>query len=347
MRKKKLRKILEILSPNVVQDELREFDAQLEKLKQGLQQKVRAKTLDDVNERINAFRKGIDLKPIQSSLDNFSNFLANRMSMVEEVINAERADIDREIKGLSAGTQKNFGSLIKELQDYRDEQSSLRDIQESTVSTLQSRIDELASLYELLSSQDLTTPLEERISLVEKSEKWLPEVERLTTEIEKLRKELTNRINTLPRGGGNANRNIAIAGNVNTLNKYTDINLKAGAGISITYTNNETTKYTDITIAATGGGGGIVREVNVISTNTNAGDTAGIDYVYVVSGTTTVTLPTAVGNTNLYTIKNVGAGVILIATTGGQSIDGDASLSLVTQFTSVDLISDGSNWNIT
>lgn len=347
MRKKKLRKILEILSPNVVQDELREFDAQLEKLKQGLQQKVRAKTLDDVNERINAFRKGIDLKPIQSSLDNFSNFLANRMSMVEEVINAERADIDREIKGLSAGTQKNFGSLIKELQDYRDEQSSLKDIQESTVSTLQSRIDELASLYELLSSQDLTTPLEERISLVEKSEKWLPEVERLTTEIEKLRKELTNRINTLPRGGGNANRNIAIAGNVNTLNKYTDINLKAGAGISITYTNNETTKYTDITIAATGGGGGIVREVNVISTNTNAGDTAGIDYVYVVSGTTTVTLPTAVGNTNLYTIKNVGAGVILITTTGGQTIDGDASLSLVTQFTSVDLISDGSNWNIT
>lgn len=347
MRKKKLRKILEILSPNVVQDELREFDAQLEKLKQGLQQKVRAKTLDDVNERINAFRKGIDLKPIQSSLDNFSNFLIERMSMVEEVINAERADIDREIKGLSAGTQKNFGSLIKELQDYRDEQSSLRDIQESTVSTLQSRIDELASLYELLSSQDLTTPLEERISLVEKSEKWLPEVERLTKEIEKLRKELTNRINTLPRGGGNANRNIAIAGNVNTLNKYTDINLKAGAGINITYTNNETTKYTDITIAATGGGGGIVREVNVISTNTNAGDTAGIDYVYVVSGTTTVTLPTAVGNTNLYTIKNVGAGVILIATTGGQTIDGDASLSLVTQFTSVDLISDGSNWNIT
>lgn len=347
MRKKKLRKILEILSPNVVQDELREFDAQLEKLKQGLQQKVRAKTLDDVNERINAFRKGIDLKPIQSSLDNFSNFLAERMSMVEEVIKAERLDIDREIKGLSVGTQKNFGALIKELQDYRDEQSSLKEIQESTVSTLQSRIDELASLYELLSSQDLTTPLEERISLVEKSEKWLPEVERLTTEIEKLRKELTNRINTLPRGGGNANRNIAIAGNVNTLNKYTDINLKAGAGISITYTNNETTKYTDITIAATGGGGGIVREVNVISTNTNAGDTAGIDYVYVASGSTTVTLPTAVGNTNLYTIKNVGAGVILIATTGGQTIDGDASLSLVTQFTSVDLISDGSNWNIT
>ena len=91
----------------------------------------------------------------------------------------------------------------------------------------------------------------------------------------------------------------------------------------------------------------IQRSVNVISTATPAGSTAGTDYVYLVSGTTTVTLPTAVGNTNRYTIKNSGVGVVSIATTSGQTIDDSASpITINTQYVSLDLISDGSNWEI-
>lgn len=94
------------------------------------------------------------------------------------------------------------------------------------------------------------------------------------------------------------------------------------------------------------GGSGINRSVNSISTDTNAASVASTDYVYLVSGTTTLTLPTAVGNTNRYTVKNVDTGTVTIDTTSSQTIDGGASALLTVQYTSVDLISDGSNWLI-
>jgi len=68
--------------------------------------------------------------------------------------------------------------------------------------------------------------------------------------------------------------------------------------------------------------------------------------VYLVSGTHSVTIPTAVGNSNQYTVKNVGTGVASVNFTGGQNADGSATLSLPVQYQSVDLVSDGANWNI-
>jgi hypothetical protein len=89
------------------------------------------------------------------------------------------------------------------------------------------------------------------------------------------------------------------------------------------------------------------RSVNVVSTNTNAGSTASTDYVYLVSGTTTITLPTTVGNTNRYTIKRSGTGVVSIATTSSQTIDGSSSpININVQYVSIDLISNGTNWEI-
>lgn len=93
------------------------------------------------------------------------------------------------------------------------------------------------------------------------------------------------------------------------------------------------------------GGSGILRSVNVISTNTTAGATSTTDYVYIVSGTTTLTLPTAVGNTNRYTVKRTDATLTTtIATTSSQTIDGASTYTLTSQYESVDLISNGSNW---
>jgi hypothetical protein len=63
------------------------------------------------------------------------------------------------------------------------------------------------------------------------------------------------------------------------------------------------------------------------------------------SGTFTVTLPTAVGVTGQsYTIKNSGAGVITIATTSSQTIDGVTTATLSVQYESRTVVSDGANW---
>ncbi|MDB5165036.1 MAG: hypothetical protein JWL89_662 [Candidatus Saccharibacteria bacterium] len=91
---------------------------------------------------------------------------------------------------------------------------------------------------------------------------------------------------------------------------------------------------------------GITRQVNVIATPTTADGTAKTDFVYFVSGTTTITLPTAVGNSNRYTIKNVGSNTVTIATTAAQTVDGSATATLPVPNSSVDIISDGSNWRV-
>lgn len=86
--------------------------------------------------------------------------------------------------------------------------------------------------------------------------------------------------------------------------------------------------------------------ISSVSVNTVAGSSAYTDYVYLASGTINITMPTAVGNTARYTIKNVGAGTVTIDTTGGETIDGSLTAPLPVQYTSLDLVSDGTNWNI-
>lgn len=117
----------------------------------------------------------------------------------------------------------------------------------------------------------------------------------------------------------------------------------AGTGVIEEITLGSNLSFSGTTLNATSGSGGISRTITSISTPTNAGSTASVDYVYLVSGTTTLTLPTAVGNTNRYTVKNV-SGTTTIATTSAQTIDGSSTASLPVQYTSLDLVSDGSNW---
>ncbi len=71
------------------------------------------------------------------------------------------------------------------------------------------------------------------------------------------------------------------------------------------------------------------------------------DYtVECTSGTFTVTLPTAVGvSGKVYNIKNSGTGAITVATTSAQTIDGNATESLI-QYNCMTVQSNGSNWII-
>lgn len=122
-----------------------------------------------------------------------------------------------------------------------------------------------------------------------------------------------------------------------------DVSLNTPTDLQVLGYDAGTGMWTNQTNAA---GSGINRMIQAVAVNTNAGSTALTDYVYLVSGTTTITLPAAAGNGNLYTIKRVGTGTVTINTTGGATIDGSASIPLYVQYVSVDLISDGVNWNV-
>jgi hypothetical protein len=90
--------------------------------------------------------------------------------------------------------------------------------------------------------------------------------------------------------------------------------------------------------------GGITFPITEINANYNV-DTN--DYLIDVTGNTiTVTLPPAASiDGKNYVVKNSGSGVVTVSTTSGQTIDGSSSKTLRTN-DSIEIVSDGSNWNI-
>lgn len=92
--------------------------------------------------------------------------------------------------------------------------------------------------------------------------------------------------------------------------------------------------------------GGITKRVEVITFNTTAGSLPKTWYVYKCVGPLTLTMPTAVGNDNVYTIKLSGIGSVIITTQDSQTIDGSLNFIISTNYMSIDLTSDGSNWMV-
>ena len=127
--------------------------------------------------------------------------------------------------------------------------------------------------------------------------------------------------------------------------RYTDLNIRPGTNITLSYQNNDNLKTTDVTISAAGGGTG--RSISTVTVSSVLADTASTDIVVIAGAGIKLTMPTAVGNDNLYTIKNKSTSSILVDGDGSETIDGDANIILATQYVSVDLISDNANWHIT
>jgi hypothetical protein len=91
---------------------------------------------------------------------------------------------------------------------------------------------------------------------------------------------------------------------------------------------------------------GIVRVVESrAGVTATLGSASMTDYVENCTATNTLTLPTAVGNTNKYTVTVV-SGSTTINTTSSQTINGSSSIVMSTPYLSLDFISNGSNWLI-
>ena len=121
----------------------------------------------------------------------------------------------------------------------------------------------------------------------------------------------------------------------------TPLNLGSGLPSATTFLRGDNTWATP----AGGSGSGITRSILPIIAATTAASIANTDYVYLTTGTFTFTLPTAVGNTNRYTLKVIDAGTITLATTAGQTVD-NVVPGTITFPTSLDFISNNSNWFI-
>ena len=93
-------------------------------------------------------------------------------------------------------------------------------------------------------------------------------------------------------------------------------------------------------------GSGITRTVSVLSVSSTLAAAATTDYVFFANVGVLFTLPTAISNSNRYTIKNYSSSSVLVATSLGETIDDSATVLLPTQYTSLDFVSNASIWGV-
>ena len=109
-------------------------------------------------------------------------------------------------------------------------------------------------------------------------------------------------------------------------------------------------KWIPQTISGGGGGSRIaITEKTTSFQITDPVDASVVQEHYAMNSasSTTFTLPTAAGNNGLsYIITRVGAGAVTVATVSSQTISGLSSLSITSQWSSVTVKSNGSNWII-
>lgn len=140
-------------------------------------------------------------------------------------------------------------------------------------------------------------------------------------------------------GGGGGGADITVQDQGSTLT--TALTLLNFTGDGVTATN--TGSAVQVTIP---GSTGITRSVNNIGADTTAGNAANTDYFYFITATTTLTMPTASGNDNMYYVKSIGTDPVTIAAAGSETIDGSGSIVLNVQYQAVTLKAMGGNWYI-
>lgn len=330
MNKSKLQSILAKLSGGNLQMIFDSVEGELKTVVTKLQEDLTVQSLEEVNRQFTNLKK--TFVPLTAIIEKLRVDLDTRDLDFKTGLNTRLNELNQELSDTRGLSKDRFTSINEEIIKI---QADLRLLSEKKPPEIPDFAKQIVESEKKI------------VDLIEKGDKT-KEIEGLTTALEeglkKLRQELIARLNE--KGGGNMNRQVYIGG-ADPLTKYTDINWKAGSNVTLSYQNNDTTKKVDITVASSGGGGS-TRSINSIAINTNAGSASGTDYVYLCSGTLTITMPTTVGNTNLYTIKNIGAGIVTIATIGGETIDGSSTIVMPVQFTSVDLVSNNSgDWAIT
>ncbi len=346
MNKAKLKEILAILSPDGTQADFADFDKGVDKLKSGLKQKIQVKTLEDVNGQLARFKKGLDFEPLLTAIKDIDKNFDSRIKEVASALAEEVSRFDELSKSERQETSSKVAESSGTVEALRFELETLKTQKNKEMGDVIDALKEIPALK--ADNETIFNQLRDRLTALESEEPDEIDFSPIKQEIQAVRSDLITRINNRGTHGGNMNRNIAIGGNTSVLSRYTDINLKAGSNVTITYAYNDITKYTDITLAASGGGGGsvggIIRSINNISTSQTAGAVAGTDYVYICSAGVQLTLPAAAANTNLYTIKNTSTSSVLVTGT----IDGDvAGVIMPVQYTSIDVISNNTDWDIT
>jgi hypothetical protein len=152
----------------------------------------------------------------------------------------------------------------------------------------------------------------------------------------------TNNLNTITVTGGYDIGGIDVYKNGLKLIRGVDFTANDGSTISFNQTPQQGSVIEYVSFIS----GKSRRSINRVSSSLLAGSTPQTDYIYIATNPIVITLPSVVGNNNRYTIKNLSVGEVTVVSQSGQLIDGNISVKIIDQYTSIDLVGDSQNWII-
>ena len=337
--KEKLKKILVGMSNNEsgLKTAFKSIEQEMAKVADNLRVEAETKTVAVAKKKIAEIKE-----QIQSIFDYIANLkeeLKKSESDLTGSLNQKLDVLKSRMAEYRTASLDRLGILSAEMDGLKDD---IREISQRKVEipNYKNQIGEIESKLEDLIA-GLKKETQNKIEgILAETKKTVGELEE---EIKKLRRDT---MSAMAGRGGNMNRNILVGNNPSTLGRYTDLNILAGSNVTLTYTNNDNLKTTNLTIAATAGSG-TNRNISTVNVSSVIASVASTDYVVIAGAGIKLTMPTAVGNTNLYTIKNKSTSSVLVAANGAETIDAAATALMETQYTAIDLISDDAAWHIT
>ena len=346
MKRNLLKRLNKVLSPNKV--DFSSMDNALISFKKKLEETINIQTLEDVSRKLKQFQKSIDTEPIIREINKIKETFAKETKEFQNQIDKK----DQELKSIDNLILKNeivgseqFKKLRKELFNLKEELRQLRSVHEADVAFLNQTVLEQTSLRQT-AIKDIQK-LVENINTRSKKEDIEKTLKYIEGRIETLRQDIFNRISQI---GGSPNQQINVNSSVMSA-KYADFNFLSDTAIRWVATQDDNNKRVNIRASLISGGsggpgGGITRSVSIISVSSTLAATALTDYIFFTNTGIKITLPTAVDNSNLYTIKNVSSSSILVAANGAETIDGSATVLVALPNEALDFISDNTNFNV-
>ena len=248
MNKAKAKKLLEAITKfdDNVKGTFASMDRAMDEAKEQLKQAVTAKTLGHVSmefKRLNAA-----FKPIIAALEELKGGMEASQGETREQM-AQRlgemqSHLEEELSKASGVSLHRQLEVSREINDIKSQIAAL----DSKEIKFPEQVDYAPKIREV------EARLTDMIRVMQENFEGDTETEELSMRLEKVRKELTDRINNIPHGG-NQNRQISVKSSVMST-KYADLNFKNGGGVVWAAVDDNVNKRVDITASVISAGGG-------------------------------------------------------------------------------------------
>ena len=329
----KLQKILEGLSNSNLEDSFKLVEDEVKKLTQKLRDEAEIKTVDLAKRKIKEVKDQIQL--LLDAFEKLKNDFNESEKKLSEFLNEKLGLFKNALDKVNSVSSERFqvssdeiSSLKAEIAEVSQRKIKIPDFNKQ----IQSIEIELRKAISELKESDVSKGFQNKFDDLEK-------------DIKNLR---SNAMSALANRGGSAHLQVNVNSSVAST-RYADINFQQSGNIGWSAVNDDDLKRVNIraSILVSGGSGsGITRTVSVLSVSSTLAAAATTDYVYFANVGVRLTLPTAVGNSNGYVVKNMATSSVLVSAAAGQDIDGSATALMPTQYECLNFYSNGSVWGV-